>query len=125
MKYSICFLLFPFLSFAQTMAGRTYEAQISASCSETTTGGFMTYSYCVLSFSGDEVTVSSYSLRYGDVTGRTDWPEKKVFKYEIKDETIYMKDFPYGNLRIVPDQLIGKKEMNYGEYVDLAFSRIE
>lgn len=125
MKYIILLLLFPVIAFSQTMAGKVYEAQVSASCSETTTGGFMTYSYCVLSFSENEVTVSSYSVHYGDVTGRNDWPEKKVFNYEIKDETVYIKGFPYGNLMITPDELIGKKEMNYGEFVDLGFRRIE
>lgn len=64
MKNIIILLLLtvPTLALAQiNLAGKTYRTKTSESCSRTTTGGYMTYSYRELAFAKDSVTMISYS----------------------------------------------------------------
>ncbi|QYS92306.1 hypothetical protein JJC04_07355 [Flavobacterium covae] len=51
---------------------------------------------------------------------------EKHYSYRIKNNTIIIKNFnEYGNLYYKGNKLIGKKEMNYKEFVPLIFNKIE
>lgn len=59
---TLLLLTLPIMAFAQIkLAGKSYRTKTSESCSMTTTGGYMTYSYRELIFEKDTVTMIGYS----------------------------------------------------------------
>ena len=65
-KISIIFIFFFNASSngQSQLTGRMYKAEISASCKEMSDGGCMIYSYCILEFKKNIVTVSYSTKAY-------------------------------------------------------------
>ena len=97
--------------FAQNpVLGKVYRTKISESCSRTTTGGFMTYSYSQFEFTKDSVTIKYFSKN-------SDSPSEDVLIikniYFIKNGYIMIqkgnnKNPVYTELKITPAALLAK-----------------
>ena len=116
-------------SFAQyNPIGKTFSAQVSASCAETTTGGCMIYTYCNLSFEPDSVTVFHNSEVYCSSSDsaksfhKTGYNSKKKYFWKMKNDLIIIKGFTtYGSFKQHDTILAGKKDMN-GKWEELDFT---
>ena len=126
-KHLLFFLLFPILAMCQNpVVGKKFEAEVHASCAETTTGGGMSYGYCVLTFDQQKVTVSSYTKSFQDGYLRHDGTETKQYSYTVKGKAIQIKGFVYGNLEIADfGELIATQEKNPKQHKDFIFEQIE
>lgn len=89
MKILISLLItLPALALAQNpLAGKSYRTETSNSCSRTTTGGYMTYSYVTVSFTKDSITFKGYSK-----DSDKEQPEitKSHYRYTFKESGIYI-----------------------------------
>ncbi len=110
--------------------GKTYKSQVSASCKEFDNGGgCMSYTYCTLHFLKQIVWVSYQyeslcSVQSEDSSNKTNEKLKTKYFYKIKNNIISTKGFDtYGKLTLVGKKLIGKKEINYKEYINLEFEQ--
>ncbi len=124
------FLICSVNSYAQySPVGKTFSAQVSASCRETTTGGCMIYTYCNLSFEKDSVAIFDYTEKNcisSDPSGsfqKNGYGPTKKYSWKIKDGLITIKDFTdYGNFNQYDAAVLaGKKEMN-GKWEELDFT---
>ncbi len=104
--------------FAQnSIVGKKYRTETTASCSETTTGGFMTYSYSEYEFEKDSVKVYIHSKR-------SDMPEDEVEKrkycYYIKDNYVRIDtEFFNSKMKISANGLVDETSSGPGNIVRL------
>ena len=113
-----------------TLAGKTYKAEVSASCEKFKNGGgCMIYDYCILDFKKNIVNVS-YSTKASctpkeiENNYKINQSEKMQYGYTIKNNIVNIKNFnTYGKLFINQKKLIGRKEMNENEFSKLEFEQ--
>jgi hypothetical protein len=115
---------------AQTkLVGEKYTAHTGSSCKELQDGGCMIDYYCELKFEKDSVLVLNYMKASCSPPEKNSFynnqvPQKTKYRYNTKNNIITIKDFNvYGELKIVGKKLIGKKGMNYNEFVSLEFKQ--
>ena len=110
-----------------TLVGKKYKAEISASCKEMNDGGCMIYNYCILEFEKSIVKVSysteaSCTPKERENIYTNNVSQKIEYNYTIKDNIVTIKKFnPYGKLTISQKKIIGQKEMNKNEFSKLEF----
>ena len=111
-----------------TLAGKTYKAEVSASCEKFKNGGgCMIYDYCILEFEKNIVKVSysteaSCTPKERENTYNNNVSQKTEYNYTIKNNVLNIKNFnTYGKLTIKQKKLIGRKEMNENEFSKLEF----
>ncbi|WP_309608044.1 hypothetical protein [Flavobacterium sp.] len=111
--------------------GKIYKAQISASCKEFNDGGgCMDYRYCTLQFKKKTVMISYQNESHCTPHNKDDNDNNlnddlnKKYFWTVQNKIISIKGFnDYGKFIIKNKKLIGKKEMNYNEYVKLEFKQ--
>ncbi len=130
LKYLLLSLFFVTIQLysQKQVIGKTYNAQVSASCKEMNDGGgCMDYTYCEIKFEKDSALVSYTSREYCTPKSdkrNNDISEKIKYYYTIKKDIITIKNFnQYGKLSYFGNKLIGKKEMNYNEFIPLVFNQ--
>jgi hypothetical protein len=86
----------------------------------------MIYIYCTLKFDKNYVTVFYDSETYSNGNYVEENSKNtgigKEYKWTQQHNVITIKNFnDYGKLKIVDENLIGRKEMNYNEYKKIEF----
>ena len=99
---------------------KQYESLTQASCAKMVNGGCMKYTYCILNFKENSVSISyefeaNCSPKNKSIK-RHKTKEFKTYNYYIINDEIVIKGFnDYGNLQIKDSKLIGKKIINGNE----------
>ncbi|MFT3702025.1 MAG: hypothetical protein QM802_06635 [Agriterribacter sp.] len=111
------------------LKGKTFEAEVQATCKTMSDGGCMIYTYCVLKFEEDKVTVShpvkavctpkEREANYAHLDNN----ETKQYKWFVNSkQEITIEGFAdYGNLIWKNNKLIGNTEKN-GKPTAIEFS---
>ena len=135
MKFkTIIILLLSIFGFTNLIAqnkiiGKTYIAEVGASCKQMDNGGCMIYFYCSFKFEKDSVLVSNFTKVSCTPTEKESFyntilPVKVKYSYKIKNNVITIKNFTaYGKLKYYLGDIIGRIEMNYKEYEKLIFEQ--
>jgi hypothetical protein len=117
--FTLIFLTFWLISCnGQTkLAGKTYVAEIGATCKDMTDGGCMIFTYRILEFKQDSVTISyrvkasctpkerenGYEHMYDNLT--------KIYKWKINKDILIIENCKeFGKLKIQKSKLIGQDD---------------
>ena len=107
---------------------KQYESLTQASCAKMVNGGCMKYTYCILNFKENSVSISyefeaNCSPKNKSIK-RHKTKEFKTYNYYIINDEIVIKGFnDYGNLQIKDSKLIGKKIINGNETREIIFNQ--
>lgn len=130
MKLSIIImsLFFAGSSIHPDITGKTYQAEVQATCKTMKDGGCMIYTYCVLSFEKDQVAISTYvkasctakekEAGYESRNGK----DFRQYKWHTKNNIVYIEGFEdYGAFTYKEETLVASKDVN-GKREPLIFS---
>ena len=107
----------------ELLAGKTYIARIRESCSKTSDGGYMTYTYIALTFDVGMVIITEYS------TDTRDYSDKRIisegmYGYTEQDGNITILGFDrYGILSIQEGKLVGQEKILDARFKGVVFER--
>jgi len=103
-----------------SIAGKTYSAEISASCKAMSDGMCMLYTYCILDFKKDSVnmyyiTKASCTNKSKEAGYANNTKEKLVsYKWKMNENTLIIEGFEaFAPFTLKGNRLTGTKEVNH------------